>query len=224
LQQAYNGVQLCLSPYGKLEIIKDLDSKKPILLVQNKSADTTFQCTHLIQKATFLYENKAIKLYALSMDSLRSLTLDNPSKKLLDTTQCAVYQSFDNQKSSKIFSGSGAFEQIMSDKTIVWVGALPNQKAGQQYSCGFWAYCGEDLYPNLEITIRELSNRESKQLQLVHWGIKYKLKALHKDWAYYEIPFNVWFDDSHFEINVTQPRLYGKTLWLDELCLKLEKK
>ena len=220
LQQAYRGIQMALPPYGKLDIINDLHPTKPILLVQNKMADTTNQYQYLTEKAMFLYENKAIKLYALSMDSLRSLAATSDTRKQFDVSQCAVYQGFDDKKSVKSFSGNGAFEQTISSKTIIFDDHIVGQQKGQKYTCGFWAYCAEDLYPTLEIMIRELSPIENKQLQYIHWGVRYKLRALHNGWAYYEIPFAVWFDDSHFEINVTQSRLYGKKLWLDEFCIK----
>ena len=220
LTQAYKGLQMALSPYRSLDIIQDLNPTKPILLVVNKQADTSHYYHFMTSKSTFLYENKAIKLYSLSIDSLKNLHQKVSHKTLPDTTQCLHYQSFDNQKSEKTYRGNGAFEQTITAQTIVFDAHINGQQKGHKYKVGFWTYSGADLYPTLEIFIRELDSKTNAQLQFIHWGLRYKLIALDNQWAYYEVPFDAWFSDSHFEINVTQSRLYGKPLLLDDLMIK----
>jgi hypothetical protein len=242
--QSYKSNQFANEVVNGYAILDDLPNQKPLLVIVDKEAlaQSPQKYAQWTAGLTPFFENKTLQFYELPIGLLRERPAQAKQKVLqaLDTTRIFqhidpssslgfgstdslhtyAYMSYDDKTAAKIFHGAGAYTGVSDQTNIIFKSTIPNQQKGRNYKICFWQYVGADQYPKTEIFIRELNKTTGAQLQFIHWGLRYHVKAMDKEWALFEVPFQAWNDDSEFEMNVTHKTMFGKPLWIDELLIR----
>ncbi len=242
--QAYKSNQFANEAMNGYEILDDLPNQKPLLVIVDKTAlaQSPQKYEQWTLGLTPFFENKTLQFYELpiallrerpaqakqkvvqSLDTIRLFQHSDPSNSLgfgsTDSLHTYAYLSYDDKVAAKSYHGSGAYTGVSDQNNIIFKSPIPNQQKGRNYKICFWQYVGADQYPKTEIFIRELNKTTGAQLQFIHWGLRYHVKALDKGWALFEVPFQAWNDDSEFEMNVTHKTMFGQPLWIDELLIR----
>jgi hypothetical protein len=244
--QSYQSNQFANEAINGYDILDHLPNQKPLLVIVDKEAlsQSAQKYKQWTDGLTPFFENKTLQFYELpiallrerpaqakqkimqALDTTRIFQHSDPSSSLgfgsTDSLHTYAYLSYDDKVAEKTYRGNGAYTGVSDQTNIIFKSAIPNQQKGRKYKICFWQYVGADQYPKTEIFIRELNKTTGAQLQYIHWGLRYHVKAMDKDWALFEVPFEAWNDDSEFEMNVTHKTMFGKPLWIDELLIRPE--
>ncbi len=232
--QLVKSVQFILQPGQMPDLLNELPDNRPIaLMVQNSKWDEVQgKYQHLLKNAEPLFSNEKLRLFKMNLSTVRQNVRDNLDEMAKEITTKTplfgqgkwksseqnpffIYQSFDSLTTTKFnFQGGGAFSGIMGDTTWIWKNSLP---VGNYY-LSFWTKATEDMGMNCEVKIIEKRN-DGHEIQYRHEGMRHYVKMIVKDWALYDLPFEVKENGSR--VNIFMKKETAENIfYLDEVLIK----
>lgn len=172
ISQTYKNISIILEPYRSLEIIKDVKSTKPflVLVIENElNADEKrflqrckkIKNTPLFNVYELLFEdlqNNLTELYARAKEKMeQSTTTVIDGFNYTDSLKTFVYDSYNSNanlnKSNDFYLG------YIKDYDLVFFDTLPNFTGEQEYTVSFWMEnFTEDLYPRASCVLEGIDS------------------------------------------------------------------
>ncbi len=154
IRESKNIVQIVSPDFYSKDILTDMPSGKPFLVVRTIDAISAYE-ELIIRKSQLLYQDEGISLFSLRSDDLFSNnaqsvfdTYKMNEKKLFkrnqftvsDDSSCFFYSGFENLKSDKPFRGKGGFQCKKKGKHTFAEFAPGTFSAGESYEISIWMY------------------------------------------------------------------------------------
>lgn len=240
LSQTRKHVSLMYEPYRPLEIVKDLPSKKPLLVLARENDITEFMQKDLLAKTTLIKTTPAFNLYELKYETLGGYSdslysVINREAALFTLTdhngwlstqnvKNFVYKSFDETPGEVNYRGKGSFTGKVKDYNRLFEDTLPNVVEGQSYILSFWvAGLTHDLYPRTTI---ELAWQDSATAQgYGGWwsALGSHVRTLDSSWALVEIYLKPTHKHDKLLVTIWNNNfIHDEKIVIDELWLRPE--
>ncbi len=192
LSQTYKNLSIIWEPYRKLEILNDLKSRKPflVLAIEKELNEDEKRLLGICKK---IKESPVFNIYELSYDALEHIsdslysntlsdfkahkTYDVDGFRYTDSVKTFVYNSYDkrfnlNKSDSSYFLGNMSAWGAMFHDTV------PNFKYEQQYTVSFWIDdFTKDLYPRISCAI-ECFDSAGVSRKLNEFGLLHGIRLL----------------------------------------------
>lgn len=154
--ESKNIVQLVSPNFYKKEIVNDLKSEKPFLVLRTKNKITEYE-KDIFKYCKAIYESEEISIYSLEKEDLFKIrskdVLDkffSEKDKLFENSGFLVskdstflyYDSFENMQSEYIFRGKGGFKSVKKGKNTLAEFASNTFEKGKEYKVSIWMYNG----------------------------------------------------------------------------------
>ncbi len=238
--QTINQLQFMTEPYRRPNLLDTIQDTRPFLLMvdQREYEKEKDRYEHLLNGSVPLYSaGDRLRLYRLPLESFEN-RLEEKSRKLkrkikTDTTLVwqagfgAVdslfnyyYDGLDDPSAEQFYFGTGGFQGVASEQNIIYVPTLPSQVAEQSYTLSLWMYIADDRRTRSSFQIDEYDVEGNHIRQ--HKMDCHRIIDLfdNNGWAMLEMDFKPAAADSKFQIVLTNPRLRGESIFLDELFIR----
>lgn len=236
--QIINQMELIGEPYRDPKILEDLPNQKDFIVFLNKNAfdNVGNRYDHLLKDLPLLHEDKEVKVFRLSIEKIKARVLEH-NKSLRERYQKAslfkyqniestdslrsfLYVSFDDQKASMTYQGTGAFERKGYQESILFDGHLPFQSNQESYSLSIWSYMQGDLNPKVKLSIEEYQAGSSHIFYKDVYELNKYFRSVDEGWVLCEFLFKLGRPDSRIRIKAWNRSLEDKPFFLDELQIK----
>lgn len=239
IEQTYKNYALVTEPLEPFEILKDLPSQKPFLLLFNRKHYPDENEERLLKAGNIIYQNEKVELRSLRIEQLvkfydrfnentkeqlqTSKLFDVGEYLVTDTSAWFAYKSFDEEITEISFAGSGALEFQSDNWTRIFNDTIKVEK-GKKITACFWMYDYKKdghLRNHVEIVQKDIQTQEVKNYFFsdTHRFIQ----GLKGKWALIEIDLETQSDNEFISIAVRNSILKGNTLILDELLIRENK-
>lgn len=228
-----NALQFAFYPCETPAMLSEFPDSRPIALMvePEKWKEVKKKYPHLLEKATKVFENPELKVFALIPDSLRAWTEQNVRRETHRMENAVLYPtdshwrsvvpgkwfayfSFDSLTASRYrFQGQGAAESRLGDTTWIWKNPIPKGN----YQLSFWVKADEDM--GLSPSFQFIETQNGETLQYRNESVQFYLRSFVQGWALIEIPFDVLSDKG--QIGIFLQKKYCKMpFWYDEVLIK----
>lgn len=231
-------MQWALEPGEKPEILGDFPDNRPIALMIEpaKWEQVKTSYSHLLAKASSVYDGPDLKIMSLVPDSMRVYALEHAHAVQAEASAPMTsvgngwksnnmnggwffYNSYDSLSDVKYrFQGGGAGSGIMGDTVRVFKGVIP--KGDYQFS--LWIKVTEDMGMTQEAKIIQSSLADGHQINFRHEGLRFYIHAIVDGWALFDVAFQVYDDNSQTDIFLQKKTVEAK-FWFDEVMIKPQK-
>ena len=227
-------VQLVYHPGEIPRILDELPDNRPLALMVYPSRweEVQRRYKHLLRKATPVYDHPEMKVLSLSLDSIRSYVRWHTDSVHQAMSAAALYpagawrstqpntplfqQSYDLLTTAPhVFQGKGAFTGYMDDTVRICRQHLPKG----QYTLSLWIYAKQDMGMTHEVRIVENERSNGQEVHFGHEGLRFYLQSIVNDWALFEVPFEVYGNDSQMTV-WTYKHTVHEPFGLDEVLIK----
>ncbi|MEM9921769.1 MAG: hypothetical protein AAF990_26940, partial [Bacteroidota bacterium] len=238
LSQTINQLAFVGEPYRYPKLLDDLPSDKPLLVVIDKIAfeGQWYRFDHLLYGLKSMYENQWVKIYELpptliaervAQRSIRwqaafDTATTYPLAGLLSIDSLAnfAYQSYDQNPSTKIYRGKGAWQGPGENKNVLFEGFVPDLQAKQRYVYSAWHYIREDLHLKSLIEIREFDPTTNEEVQYRQLRMANYIRSIDGDWALVDIPFRPKQSNSKLKFIIENNDLKENLIFVDEFQIR----
>ncbi len=228
LSQTYKNISLVLEPYRNLEILKDMPSTKPFLVMAQPDKINEHE-KYLLSKCKFLWQTPKYSVYELSYSTLQhySDSLYAQTKEKLATTKTYlvdnykstdsikdfIHLDFDDKPNAITYQGKGSYSGNIRKYNILYEGCVPNYK-DSNYVFSFWMYnYTTDLYPRSVIEV-QLKDSLDHSYKVDYPGTQNMLKTLDGKWALLEEEVKIRHASDKIKIT-----LWNTDIWKNEQLL-----
>lgn len=237
ISQTFNSLALHLEKTTQpLQIIKDLKSRKPFLLLCDPSRLSESE-VEIVKLAKF--ESKYIKgleLYSLNIDSLEMLmgkklkqasSIFEASKfnygdyQSSDSAKTFVTNSYNDFITNSAKCGNGSKITVMNKYNDLFFDTMPNAHSGIKYAVSFWMNnIKKDRYPRTTLAI-EVINKDGKYIDGYYTAIKEKIITVQEDWGLIETNIIIQENTDKLKVTIFNFDLSATdTLEIDELMIR----
>jgi len=241
LSQTILQFQLMSEPYRRPVLLDSLADRRPFLLAVNtqKLAEAYNRdwYGHLPEGAVLLHERGNLSLYALPLDlfeqriaarrerllrEAESTNLHSDPPFLLDNPNFTfIYQSCDEQPSSRVYRGAGAWNKPVNKKQVLLDDRIPGQWPGGAYTFAAWVYIGDDLAARTRLDLEEYDPQSGAILQEFSTWFFFQIKLVDPSgWALVEYPFMPKSADSKLRFSVHNNMMPGRSLYVDDILIR----
>ena len=211
LSQTCENIQIVLEPNQIPKWVNDLPNNQPFLILMDKNKLLKSNETQLIKKSIFLNETAALKIYSLSVDSLRSfynskfVTVDKEfeelklKKNLPDIGNDFLYsgekqdyvtKSFDNEEAAGIMGNGVA--GMGKNYCILFEDTLPNANVDSIYLASAWVNnINRDLCPRITFIIDLMDSNHNFKRNYIYAMVNDHLKRTDSNWGLVEGEFKL---------------------------------
>jgi hypothetical protein len=231
--RSFKQLQLGYLPYQDYNIIEELPSKKPLLLILDplQYGKTRQLERYLVAQGKPIYQDNLVSVMELPLSAFKQAATDW-RKEQLDSVQKIqavglkkdqfwyknpdikwVYQSFDHQKSTFQYRGDGAFMATTAKEVPVCTFLAP----AQNNTLTLWVYMGADQHPRINLKLYEISPSGEEKL-VAHNASRLDLLALdNKGWGLVSIPLNVSQMGAQVRLALECKEIEQPFIFVDEL-------
>jgi len=233
ISKMIKSVQLVYEPCEVPAILDDLPNNRPIALLVHppKWEEVKRQYPHLLSKAKMLYEHPELKVLSVMPEDIRNYAMARRDtieaemqaavlypagiwRSTLQNTPLA-YQSFDSLTAANTLLGKGSYVGRMEDTTRLFKVHLPKGV----FTVSMWIDVRHDMGMTHEIRIKETDQRDGHEVHFAHEGVRFYLKSILGGWALFEVPFEVYDNQSIVEIYLRKKGV-KEVFTLDECLIK----
>ena len=236
VSRAYNLFQTTTEPYDTPNILEDFKNDKPLLIMIDTSHINRFP--YLEEGTKFLKAVDAMRYFELPLAGFQerilarkqeiitalkadSLLFDLNGFLSTDSLSTFVYNSLDDQKSSKHYKGNGGLELNISNTQEIFKAPIPAFKKGDKVTLSFWA---NDLskFPvaNTFIHAKLWHPETGELLWQYNPQIRYLLSVMANDgWSLVEMPFELK-GTGILEISIENNAMENQAFFVDELLIR----
>lgn len=227
-------VQVVTPSFYEKEILKDIKSNKPFLIVKTHDRITENE-ELLLKKAVLFFENEAISLYTLSRDALFRNTADEYFDKygniknklfskngfmLTDSSSFLFYNSFEDRKSAHIFRGQGAFAGKKEGKNTFAEFGPHTFEPAKEYEVSLWMYNNskDALNDWLRFIIEEHDESNDTWYETVYFPES--CEVINGSWSLMQGKFKVHRPENKLYIVCKGKERSRDSLYADDLLIK----
>ena len=224
LSQTYKNLPVILEPYRPLQILKDLKSKKPflVLAIENElnsdEKELLSKCKKLAETALFnVYElpfekleNNSKNLYSKAQEQLYKTETHLINDYIYtDSLKTFVYNQY-NPKANLNKTSENYYLGRILDYNLVFYDTLPNVTNEKEYTVSFWMdNFTEDLYPRTSCVL-ECIDSLGVSYNRTEFGMQTKIRTLDGDRALIEGVVNVKNSKDLFAITIWHYEIFDK--------------
>lgn len=233
VSQSAKNIATVLEPYREYEILKDIQDRRPFLIVTGNCTDITESEKNLISNSTLVDSSSGYLLYRLNFENLAALPARNHSDalKVWRKTIDKSLGQYSNISESEYFylnydtlSTGGYKENAASVNgrlmNFPFRGKILNA-ANKKYLISYWLKpIDKDLFPKTRLLV-ELANSEGEVYSYQNVMSGDYIKAIDSSWGLIEYPFEL--ENSEDEIRIT---IYNdliskhQSYFIDELLIR----
>lgn len=239
--QVINQLELVAEPYRRPELLKDLPNQKDFLVFLHKKAYKMdgSKYGHFLEGLSVVHEDDEVIVYRLPLKTLLDRTQEKAAKnrnlyqnkklykydsvESTDSLPRFVYQSFDDQKTSKSYQGAGAFTASGFPEQTIYDGHLPFQESQSAYIFSIWGYMQGDLNPKMKIILEEYQTGTDYLFYRNEYELYKFFRSIDQGWVLGEFSFRLARGDSRIRIKVRNKSLGDRPVFLDELQIRPSK-
>ncbi len=198
-------VQIVTPNYYPKEIINDIKSKKPFLIVKTGNNLTKYEKI-ILKKSTLIYKNKDLSLLQISPKKLfsddKNIIIKKYKKQYTnlkrkknfstsDSSSFLYYNGFENIKSDTVFRGKGSFTSVKKGKNTLSEFPPNTFLSGKEYDISIWMYNNEPDALNLwfRFIIEEYDEANNKWFSTIIFPEK--SEVINGNWSLIEGVFKV---------------------------------
>ncbi len=236
--QIINQLELIAEPYRIPQIIEDLPNQKDFLVFIYKKSYKRVKdrYQHLIQNLKVIHEDDQIKVLGLPVEEIRKRIIEQSKRtklnfqntelfdvknfKSTDSLDNFIHLNYDDQISTNIYKGTGAFQQNGYPASILFDGHLPFQDIEDSYVCSVWAYIKGDLYPKVKVSLEEYQAGTGTLIHKKEYQLYKDFRSFDQDWMLSEFLFKMKRPDSRLRVKVWNKDLQNRPIFLDELQIR----
>lgn len=238
--QTLKKVPIALEPYRIFDFPKELPNQKPLLMIVDKGQASIAppHLGYLVQQGKLLYGDEAVEIREFPLDGFAKaheswkkdvqngwywasegkMYHQKDKYWLSDSTKTFMLLDFNDQKSSKVYRGSGALEAPSKKSVPFWEGKLP----AQNNICDVWVYVGKDQYPRLNFKGFEI-NKYNKEWLISHNATRFDIKCLDNNgWALVEFSINLDNPEDKVRLELECKEINYPTVFVDEMLIRAQ--
>jgi hypothetical protein len=195
ITQTLLNLDLVLEAYHEYPILNEFPDDRPLLLLRHKKGGLTAWEQALVRKAVPLDENTDLRIYSLSMDSIRSLITGRQEElrsRLGDTTPqpSFLFEDFSSE-------ADGVFRSEFTKATTLYEEVVPDTG---MYKISFWFEgTDRDLWPRT-VFWAELYNKNGEKYHYMYTDFFRKMVLRDGSWGLVEFPLHVKEPGSRLKI------------------------
>jgi hypothetical protein len=236
ISQSCNNISLVLESYRQLNVLQDVKTKKPFLLVISKCDELSEPEKNLINHAKHFYSAESMdfyelsflvlqhisdSLYELASDDNRKVTFSNGGILTFDSIDNFIYLDFESMKNNFTYSGHGSFSGKSNDFNTIYEGSIPAAYINETYILSFWfGKITTDLYARttMEFAISDSTGNCYYADYRAIWSM---IKIIDGKWALIDYPFKLKNKKDKIKITLWNYDLSKKdTLFIDEMLIR----
>ena len=234
IEESKKIVQVVSPNYYTKNIVDDLSSKKPFLIVKTGNSFSKYEQA-IIEKGISIYKNDKFELLQIKFEELFS----DDRNKLVDAFQDKLtklviqesfyasspssvlyYNSFENTKSDTSFRGNGSFTSIKKGKNT-FAEFPPNTfQKGKEYDLSMWMHNGEQDALNLWFRVMVEEFDETNNKWYITTFFPDQAEVISDNWSLLEGVFTVNNSKSWIYIVSKGKESSKATLHADDLLIK----
>lgn len=237
LSQTYKNLQIIQEPYRRLEIINDLKSKKPFLVLARES-ELNDNEKRILSECKRLTTTRSFDVYELDLEALNqrcdglysnAIKQMNSGKTFIidgfqytDSVKTFVYNGFEDRPNINSLKGKGCFEAKFKDYNVVFNDFIPNFKGEREYTVSFWMQnYTSDMFPRTTCVIEGIDSagKSYNRNEFIVWQ---KTAIVDSGNALIEATINIKNKKDHLAITMWHYEITDerKMFCLDELFIR----
>ncbi|NVN94285.1 MAG: hypothetical protein HXX18_03270 [Bacteroidetes bacterium] len=233
IQESKNIIQIVSPNFYKKEILKDLPSNKPFLVIRTKDEISNYE-KDIFFKCKPIYQSDEISLYILAKEDLFKNNAFNIYEKykqiqstlfkknqfyLSSDSSFFYYNGFENLKSDKPFRGKGGFQSIKKGKNTFAEFPPYTFKEGKKYHISMWMFNGfqDALNDYLKFIIEEYDEERNTWKSTTCFPIQ--SEVIYGNWSLVETVFAVEKSKNKISIVTKGKDSSKKALFADDLLI-----
>ncbi|MFZ4739848.1 MAG: hypothetical protein ACOYLE_01645 [Bacteroidales bacterium] len=233
IQESKNIIQIITPNFYKKEILKDIPSNKPFLVIRTKDDISNYEKA-IFQKCKPIYLSDEISLYVLSKEDLfnnNAYTIYEKYKQLKSTlfekdqfylssdSSFFYYNGFENLKSDKPFRGKGGFQSLKKGKNTYAEFPANTFIVGKKYHISIWMWNGvqdalNDWFP---LIIEECDEAKNVSESII--CLPEESEVIFGNWSLIEGVFEVKNPKNKIYIITNGKDSYKEALFTDDLLI-----
>jgi hypothetical protein len=235
VQQTAKSWQLILEPLEIPAILDEMPNNLPLaIFLDRKMSDSKLlSYRFLLEKSHFLWQNEALKILELPLDSIRASVAKNREKAWRAASNTQLFTGVNNWKSTSselnpfqqfswdmnpavhIFQGQGALVAAPKDTTTLL--NLP-MKAGK-YVFSIWQFIGEQPVWQTKFQFSD-ANITLNSIKLTSETGQKMAKSIVGNWIFYEYTFEISENSNICKIKILPNKNFKTPLFLDEMMVR----
>ncbi|MFH0866698.1 MAG: hypothetical protein V1904_10915 [Bacteroidota bacterium] len=236
ISQSCKNISLVLEPYKQLDLLNDVKSKKPFLLVVSKCDEFSDIEKNIISQAKQFYSSETMDFYELSLYSLQHISdsivnaaseeigkakYSNGGFLTSDSVTNFIYLDFDSMKNNFTYTGQGSYSGRSSDFNIIYKGTLPAVDTNETYILSFWfGKITSDLYGRAKMEFA-IYDSTGNCYFTDYKSVFSMFKIIDGKWALNEYLFKVHDKKDKIKITLWSEELTkSDTLYIDDLLVR----
>ena len=235
--QTLQQLQLVTEPYREPTLLEALPNDKPFLMLldQREFEKERGRYQHLLEGSKLLYsKGDRFRLYEVPISSFaerlnskrkeveEKIAKDSVLTNLFaaDSTMTPYYNSLDEFQADRHYFGNGGYQGDISEPNVFEIPNMWYQTANEEYILSMWMYVDADRRTRAQFHLEEFDSNNQVIAQKKLEAFKIIDLFDNNGWALVELPFTPVSEKSHFKLTVSNPRLKGETIFLDELLVR----
>lgn len=216
ISESLLNIDLVYEPYHKYEILDILPSNKPFLILVPKNASLSPNEQDLVSKATLLEKNDKLRLYALEIDSIKSLISDRQEELLVMSevdsliSEFSIYMDYNEEK-------EGCFSGELKNPVTFFEGVVIDSGL---YTVSFW-YEGveHDLWPR-SLFVAELYRSNGEKYHYMQNDLFRAMALRDNSWGLVEFDLNLKEPDTKIVLSVGNKYITGGSIQIDNVLVR----
>jgi len=236
IQESKNIIQIVSPNFYKKEILKDLPSNKPFLVIRTKDEISNYE-KDIFLKCKPIYLSDEISLYTITKEDLfknNAFTIYEKYKQiqsalfkkdqfyLSSDSSFFYYNGFENLKSDKPFRGKGGFQSFKKGKNTYSEFPANTFVEGKKYHFSMWMFNGfqDALNDYFRFTIEEFD--EDKNTWKTTTYFPNQSEVIYGNWSLVEGIFEVEKSKNKIYISTKGRDNSTRALYADDLLIMEE--
>jgi hypothetical protein len=229
LSQTYKSLSLVSEPVSTYQIIKDLQNKKPLLLMVDNCNDLSNPEKNLVRHSSLIWKGPKFAFYQLPVAQLDTISLEGEKSfdeemkvihsQSIDTTKLFFYNGFEANPQKNAFEGTGAFTGDIKEWNHIVDEKIRNGKPGDACEILFWVKGYQtDLMPRSTFEFAQKTDDQTVDYRYDQFQHFYC--SLKEGWMRIRIPFVLKSDHDNVHLAIRNPDLSNFQLVVDELIIR----
>ncbi len=228
-----NLVQLISPNFYEKKVKNDFKSSKPILIIHSHDKLTESE-TYLLSQSKRLYRGDKLSLFEIEIDKLfgdnsvlyfskyqESNRFMKAGFEVSETESFLMYESFESEKSDKVFRGRGGLQSVKKGTTIIKEFDKNIFVKGDEYDISVWMNNEEqdalNLWFRFLLEFYDESDKEWKELIRVFPD---RAETINGNWSLVEMIFKCSKTDLKYRLSTIGKETSKANLYIDDLLIK----